>query len=194
MCQFIHLRTSPLVLQVDETRDREAWFKRWLCFACGLQCTTWVASIISRRQFLKSDRSQLILLVMLHCHVIRDFASRKRIQEVPDLNGKARLLLGLRPNSWKCREGMTWHDEFYTSADSRSGRLYFWCKNFRQAHLDGPQNRDFLSMQEMGRSQWPCSLKHELSSTAQTLGSWVRIPLEAWMPVCVYSLCCSVCR
>jgi hypothetical protein len=38
------------------------------------------------------------------------------------------------------------------------------------------------------RSQWPCGLKHELSSPAPTLNSWVRIPLEAWMFMCVYSL------
>jgi hypothetical protein len=31
------------------------------------------------------------------------------------------------------------------------------------------------------RSQWPRGLRHELSSPAQTLRSWVRIPLEAWM-------------
>jgi hypothetical protein len=27
-----------------------------------------------------------------------------------------------------------------------------------------------------------------MSSLAQTMGSWVQIPLEAWMSVCVYSL------
>jgi hypothetical protein len=37
------------------------------------------------------------------------------------------------------------------------------------------------------RSQWPRSLRHELYSPVQTLGSLVRIPLEAWMFVCVYS-------
>jgi hypothetical protein len=31
-------------------------------------------------------------------------------------------------------------------------------------------------------------LRHELSSPAQKLGSWVRIHLEAWMPVCVHSV------
>jgi hypothetical protein len=31
-------------------------------------------------------------------------------------------------------------------------------------------------------------LRHELSSLAQTLGSWVRNPLEACMSVCVYSV------
>jgi hypothetical protein len=31
------------------------------------------------------------------------------------------------------------------------------------------------------RSQWPRGLRHEMSSPAWTLGSWVRIPLEAWL-------------
>jgi hypothetical protein len=38
------------------------------------------------------------------------------------------------------------------------------------------------------RSQWQRGLRHELSSLVQTLGSWVRILIEAWMPVCVYSM------
>jgi hypothetical protein len=38
------------------------------------------------------------------------------------------------------------------------------------------------------RSQWPRRLKHEPSSPARTLGSWVQTPLEAWMSVCVYSV------
>jgi hypothetical protein len=37
-----------------------------------------------------------------------------------------------------------------------------------------------------GRSHWPHGLRHELSSAAQTLVSWVQIPLETWMSVCVY--------
>jgi hypothetical protein len=40
----------------------------------------------------------------------------------------------------------------------------------------------------MSRSQWSHGLRHELSSAARTLGSWVRIPLEAWMSVCIYSV------
>jgi hypothetical protein len=43
------------------------------------------------------------------------------------------------------------------------------------------------------RSQWPRGLRHELSSLAQTLGSRVRISLEAWMSVCVYSVCAALC-
>jgi hypothetical protein len=38
------------------------------------------------------------------------------------------------------------------------------------------------------RSQWPRGLRHEPSSLAGTLGSWVRIPLKAWMSVGVYSV------
>jgi hypothetical protein len=38
------------------------------------------------------------------------------------------------------------------------------------------------------RSQWPRSPRHELSSLTQTLGSCFRIPLEAWMSVCFYSV------
>jgi hypothetical protein len=34
-----------------------------------------------------------------------------------------------------------------------------------------------------------CGLRHELSSPAQTLGSWVQIPLKALMPLCAYSVC-----
>jgi hypothetical protein len=41
----------------------------------------------------------------------------------------------------------------------------------------------------MCRSQWPRGLRHELSSLARTLGSWVRIPLKIWMSVCAFILC-----
>jgi hypothetical protein len=40
----------------------------------------------------------------------------------------------------------------------------------------------------LSRSQSPRGLRHEPSSPAQTLGSWARIPLEAWISVCVYSV------
>jgi type VI protein secretion system component VasF len=39
-------------------------------------------------------------------------------------------------------------------------------------------------------------LRHEPPSPSRTLGLWVRIPVEAWIPVCAFilCLCCSVCR
>jgi hypothetical protein len=38
------------------------------------------------------------------------------------------------------------------------------------------------------RSQRPRGLRHEPSSSARTLGSWVQIPLKAWMSACIYSV------
>jgi hypothetical protein len=43
------------------------------------------------------------------------------------------------------------------------------------------------------RSQWPRGLRLELSSSAPTLRSWIQIPLEAWMFVCIYSDCFVLC-
>jgi hypothetical protein len=34
--------------------------------------------------------------------------------------------------------------------------------------------------------------RHEMSSPAWTLGSWVRIPQEAWMFASILYLCCPV--
>jgi hypothetical protein len=38
----------------------------------------------------------------------------------------------------------------------------------------------------ISRSQWPHVLKYEQFSLARTLRSWVGIPLEAWMFVCLF--------
>jgi hypothetical protein len=43
-------------------------------------------------------------------------------------------------------------------------------------------------------SQWPRGLRYVQSSTVRTLGSWVRIPLEAWMCVHVFLCCPVLCR
>jgi hypothetical protein len=48
-------------------------------------------------------------------------------------------------------------------------------------------------MHEVSRLQWPPDLRHELSSLAQTLGLWVRIQLEAWTSVRLYSLFLLLC-
>jgi hypothetical protein len=39
---------------------------------------------------------------------------------------------------------------------------------------------------------WPRGLRHELSSLARTLGSCIRVPLKAWMSVCVRLFCVCV--
>jgi hypothetical protein len=40
----------------------------------------------------------------------------------------------------------------------------------------------------VGRSQRPRGLRYEPSLPVGTLGSWIRIPLEAWMSVGIYSV------
>jgi hypothetical protein len=45
----------------------------------------------------------------------------------------------------------------------------------------------------MVRREWPRGLRHGLSSLARILGPWVRIPLEALMFVCVYSVFAVLC-
>jgi hypothetical protein len=57
-------------------------------------------------------------------------------------------------------------------------RLFLFLKTFY----------DLCKLVPLHRSQWPHGLRHELSSSAQTLGSWVLIPFEARMSVCVYSV------
>jgi hypothetical protein len=52
---------------------------------------------------------------------------------------------------------------------------------------------NFRACARSRRSQWPRGLRHEPTSSARTLGSWVRIPLEEWMFVCVYSVCVVMC-
>jgi hypothetical protein len=41
---------------------------------------------------------------------------------------------------------------------------------------------------DWSRPQWPRGLRHELSSLARILGSWVRMPLKSWTCVCVDSV------
>jgi hypothetical protein len=48
-----------------------------------------------------------------------------------------------------------------------------------------PTKLNFFILIEERRSQWPRGLGYELSLPAPALRSWVRIPLEAWMFVCV---------
>jgi hypothetical protein len=49
-------------------------------------------------------------------------------------------------------------------------------------------NRNYRSSYQHCRSQWSRGLRDELSYLARTLGSWVRIPLDAWC-LFVFILC-----
>jgi hypothetical protein len=52
--------------------------------------------------------------------------------------------------------------------------------SFRKEMLYNIVTEVYIPMKLVSRSQWPRGLRHVLSSAAGTLGSWVRIPLEAW--------------
>jgi hypothetical protein len=43
-----------------------------------------------------------------------------------------------------------------------------------------------ISQPKSGQLQWPYGLWGVISWTAQTMGSWIRIPLKAWVYVCVF--------
>jgi hypothetical protein len=59
----------------------------------------------------------------------------------------------------------------------------------------GIQRPDLYSPTDWrSRSQCPRGLRHETSSPARTLGSWVRNPLQALTSVFILCLCCPVCR
>jgi hypothetical protein len=57
-----------------------------------------------------------------------------------------------------------------------------WSGSRRRLTADAFQGQ--LSADHSGRAV----LRHELSSLARTLGSWVRIPLKTWMCVCIFSV------
>jgi hypothetical protein len=64
-------------------------------------------------------------------------------------------------------------------------RNALWGQNGRTNRLlDG--GKFYYCKYGLSRSQWPRCLRHEPSSPDRTLGSWVRIPLNAWMSVCIY--------
>jgi hypothetical protein len=66
------------------------------------------------------------------------------------------------------------HTKFYSVCTLLSVAHTFW--------------GEYLDLRENQPITVAARSKHELSSLAQTLGSWVRIPLEAWMSVCGYSV------
>jgi hypothetical protein len=86
-------------------------------------------------------------------------------------------------------------NRFYYSLSSRHACACLEA-SFSSQNGDGARGVIWEVVIVWGRSQWPCGLRHELSSLAQMLGLWVRIPFKAWISVCVCSVfvCCPVCR
>jgi hypothetical protein len=69
--------------------------------------------------------------------------------------------------------------------------LFFLQSEIPRASLNKPYKIN-IPVSPKCRSQWPRGLRHEPSSRARRLRSWVRIPLKTWMPVCVRLFCVCV--
>jgi hypothetical protein len=141
---------------------------------------------------------RLIRLLSTWCRAAAFFSASGATlsQEVPTVKWMSNQPALWTPDIWQCK-----------SADLRSN-VHILCRQVEiQTRVTDSMTRGNSSMlcymswsqlsvaafritvypRERCRSQWPRGLKHELSSFARTLGSWVRITLEAWMSLCVYS-------
>jgi hypothetical protein len=77
----------------------------------------------------------------------------------------------------------------WTAESTMQNRSSPYSKSKRYTNITSifiPFLLSYCNMWHHIRSQWPCG--HELSSPAQTLGSWVRIALKAWLLVCAFIL------
>jgi hypothetical protein len=90
---------------------------------------------------------------------------------------------GTRNQESLCWRGpeVTYHVSRY---DDSSNDTTFTPTSTKYGHLL------FIVVKDSGR---PRGLSLEMSSAAQTLESWVRTPLEAWLSTCVYSVFVSSC-
>jgi hypothetical protein len=77
---------------------------------------------------------------------------------------------------------------FTSTVNERTESKRMFCKYFKEYTFNTKQQYVICDLSLPRRSQWPHSLKHELSSLVWKLGSWVRIPLKVWMSVCVYAV------
>jgi hypothetical protein len=78
-----------------------------------------------------------------------------------------------------------WHTSVQIQLNNKHLTISVIAINLLTARLS--LNKDVLLVHL--RSKWTRGLRHELSSTAPTLRSWVRVPLVAWMFLCIYYTC-----
>jgi hypothetical protein len=133
-------------------------FESLLLEQCSSSCTQHVS------RFLRSGTSGCSLLVRVLSH---------RWQK----QGNSSAVL------W-CGETKGWHITSpagtVTSRDKWSTTVHEWGGLYFSVRAESPG-----VINNACRSQWPRGLRHEMSSSAQTLGSYVRIPLD--VPVWFYS-------
>jgi hypothetical protein len=87
--------------------------------------------------------------------------------------------------------------QFASSLCTRHHMIYFHYNRifnvqFKLVLIAGIESKPFQVLvywTVLSRSQWQRRLRHEMSSRARTLASWVGIPLKAWMSVFILCLC-----
>jgi hypothetical protein len=70
--------------------------------------------------------------------------------------------------------------------------IFLYIQHFNEIRAQYKEIEIQDTQHQYGRPQWSRSLRHEMSSTAQTLRSWVLIPLRAWTFAFILCLCCPV--
>jgi hypothetical protein len=77
------------------------------------------------------------------------------------------------------------------TADMHFSRLQFFFRSIAKMCVTMPYRTEanLCSLSKLNRrTRWPRGLRHALFSLTRTLGSWARIPLEAWMSVFILCL------
>jgi hypothetical protein len=70
-----------------------------------------------------------------------------------------------------------------------SSRLILLMESVKERKINKYQLHLMDIKEEVSRTRWPRGLRHEPSSLARSLRSWVRIPLEEWISVYAFMLC-----
>jgi hypothetical protein len=108
---------------------------------------------------------------------------RTRIRKEGEKSGEVSVSVDTSKGSFQCP--ITNLSVFLTHKQLKKMFVRLWNRrNKNETHSDF----FFLNLSTLSQSEWLRGLRHELSSPAQTLGSWVRFPLEAWMFVYVYTM------
>jgi hypothetical protein len=115
----------------------------------------------------------------------RTLWKRKRMEQASEANKKYnRFRSAIMPweslHAWVCKLCEYWRQALMMADEALRG----WARWAAVAEITHEYSYPSLS----SRSQWPSCLKHEPSSPAWKLAPWVRIPLEAWMSMRVYSV------
>jgi hypothetical protein len=130
---------------------------------------TWLNGNVHRTDDTSSDRLSLFTFRSIKSNFINDIKWNIRI--------------------FKNKNWIIVYPTFVTKRDSEDGEQRLGVTAARTTNHVWAYKHFGVLAASNSRSQWPRGLRQEPSSPARTLGSWIRIPLEAWMSVCIYSVC-----